>query len=931
VKAEIISTGVELYGYLPEKTYHASFPSNYDFSGLQRHNVYAVTKLLPEYKIDPSLYDASSISWAYNNGLYKVYVTINPKFSTNVVAGKLIETGVSFTRSQDESIDVLSLEASMTELTKMAAHPLIQYIEPISAPWVLEDEQGTSNHRSNATFTGDNYTGGRKLDGSGVVIALGDDGFIGPHIDFQGRIAVNASNTDPADTHGDHTAGIILAAPNMNPRTRGHAPGATLRAYDGYNDLVSFPTIYTVNQVRITSHSLGQTCNSGYNSNARTSDQQVRTYSSLMHVHSAGNSGNTTCGGLTGGWKTITGGYKAGKNVLAVANLTKSDIISSSSSKGPTPDNRIKPDISAVGSSVSSTQPNNTYASMSGTSMACPAVAGSLAVMYQAYKKANASVEPNSGLMKAIMLNTADDIGNQGPDFTFGWGRLNLLRAIECIEQNRYITGISTHGITSTHNITIPAGTAAVKFMVYWVDPEATSGANPALVNNLNMTVTSASVTYMPWLLDPGPSPTAAACSAPATTGVDNLNNVEQVEIESPAEGVYTVNIAGTNVPQGPQTYYLVYEFYKNNSVVVTHPFGGETFAPGESQRIRWDAYGDNFNFSIDYSTNGGSSWTPIASNVSSSIRYYDWTVPVINTSNARIRVLRSGVGDISDTSFTILGVPASVSFSQVCNGRSTISWSAVSGATGYDVFKLGDKFMDKVASTNTTSITLSDLGNSPNWFAVRAKLATNGAGRRTNAVVHTNSSATVCPSLPVKLISFSAAKKNNNVELSWVTTNEIGIYKYIVERSETPTFNTVVSVGEVAAKNVVSAQQYNLTDVRVNRNGISYYRLKIVEGDKDTYSKVASVKWDGVRQEISLYPNPATTNIYLYSSESLGEVEVEVLNAVGTKLKSFRSTVNAGSSLSVDVSNLAAGNYVLVVKGKDNSVISRERFSVVR
>ena len=64
---------------------------------------------------------------------------------------------------------------------------------------------------------------------------------------------------------------------------------------------------------------------------------------------------------------------------------------------------------------MSTTNPNS-YVSKSGTSMSCPGVSGTLAQLYQAYKE-NQNEEPYAGLMKAILMNTADDLGNPGPDF----------------------------------------------------------------------------------------------------------------------------------------------------------------------------------------------------------------------------------------------------------------------------------------------------------------------------------------------------------------------------------------------------------------------------------------------------------------------------------------------------------------------------------
>src|SRR5690606_19263562 len=97
-------------------------------------------------------------------------------------------------------------------------------------------------------------------------------------------------------------------------------------------------------------------CNAGYTTFTQTADRQVRQMPNLMHVFSAGNSGNSNCGyGAGPGWGNITGGIKAGKNVIAVGNVTALDVLSSSSSRGPASDGRIKPDICANGSSVYST------------------------------------------------------------------------------------------------------------------------------------------------------------------------------------------------------------------------------------------------------------------------------------------------------------------------------------------------------------------------------------------------------------------------------------------------------------------------------------------------------------------------------------------------------------------------------------------------
>ena len=72
-----------------------------------------------------------------------------------------------------------------------------------------------------------------------------------------------------------------------------------------------------------------------------------------------------------------------------------------------------------------STNENNTYQSFGGTSGAAPNIVGIAATLYQAYQENNGGTLPEAALIKATMLNTANDLGNVGPDYKFGWGHVN--------------------------------------------------------------------------------------------------------------------------------------------------------------------------------------------------------------------------------------------------------------------------------------------------------------------------------------------------------------------------------------------------------------------------------------------------------------------------------------------------------------------------
>lgn len=151
----------------------------------------------------------------------------------------------------------------------------------------------------------------------------------------------------------------------------------------------------------------------------------------------------------------------------------------------------MKPEVCAVGTNVYSTVDPDTYAVKTGTSMSCPAVAGTLADLYQAYKTLNGNVNPPSGLIKTIIMNTADDLGNSGPDFIYGYGRINGRKAIIPIEQNLFIMDSVANNSSNTHTISVPANTGKVKVLVYWHDYPAAVNAAVALVNDIDIQVTN--------------------------------------------------------------------------------------------------------------------------------------------------------------------------------------------------------------------------------------------------------------------------------------------------------------------------------------------------------------------------------------------------------------------------------------------------------
>lgn len=723
-------TGIRFFDYMPRWAFLSAVPQQLDVNQLAKFGVRAILPYEGAQKISPKLANRPFPEWMQKGDKVEVYVQVMDGISHEQLLPVFDQQQLTFIRWKNDFTAVIQLPEA--QLNNLGLLPWVKYVMQTSAPETLDNREGRSDHRINVLDA--QYASGLHFDGDGVHVAEGDDGVVGPHIDFQGRTVHHT--TSNGGTHGDHVAGIIMGAGNFNPTTTGNAKGATLHLYSGYGNLNNAPTHYNTQGVRITSNSLGQGCNDGYDSDAKDADILINSKFSLMSVHSAGNSGTTTCGGVGQGFFTITGGYKAGKNVIATGNLLKDDALAPSSSRGPSEDGRIKPDICAVGTDVNSTQPDNTYDSFTGTSMACPGAAGTLATLWQAYRSLNGGNDPYSALMKAVLLNTADDLGNRGPDFRFGFGRINARRAHKVISNNQFIIDSVNTGVTNTHNITVPVGTKQLKVMLYWHDIDGNPASSIVLVNDLNLRVVDPNtVVFSPWVLNNAANVTAL--NTPAVRSNDSINNVEQITIDSLPAGNYSIRVNGFDVPQGPQKYVVCYEFI-GDEITLTYPQGGEAFVPGDAERVRWDAYGDNLGtFTLEYSSDAGSTWNLISSSIQANRRFYDWTPPNLATGRMLMRVSRGAIQDVSDTLFTVIPVPTGLTLDTACAATFHLTWNAVPNATEYTVYQLGPKYMDPIGISTTTDFYVTTGVNTTDtfYFAVAANIGfLNAKGRRCNA-----------------------------------------------------------------------------------------------------------------------------------------------------------------------------------------------------
>lgn len=254
----------------------------------------------------------------------------------------------------------------------------------------------------------------KTTDGTGVKVAVLDTGADLQHRDLKGRIVATKNFTDSSagasdvHGHGSHCSGIVAAEKNGTGMV-GVAPGAKLvigkvlnDRGSGLNSWIAAGIDWAVDQgADVISLSLG-----GPDEDELTHAAIKRaTAKGVLVICAAGNDGP--------GDNTV--GYPAAyPEAVAVAAVDKAGKVASFSSRG------AEVYVSAPGVSVRSCYPGDRFATMSGTSMACPYVAG-VGALYVSWAKSK-GVKPSAADFKARLAKSAKDIEAPGRDHASGFG-----------------------------------------------------------------------------------------------------------------------------------------------------------------------------------------------------------------------------------------------------------------------------------------------------------------------------------------------------------------------------------------------------------------------------------------------------------------------------------------------------------------------------
>ena len=750
--AKLSKRGVKLEGYVGGNTYYAQvLPGKrpQDFAGC---NATSVMAMRPEWKVSSLLAEGSVPQWAdRGNGRVEVRLSWFSNVDAAFAAERVGALEGCRVLSSAERFASMRVEMPLAQVKKLAAMPWVQRVSPVEPPQEVNDVRGAVLS-TGSVLVQPVSLGGRGLTGKGVKIGLWDED-VTRHVDLGDRVHILEAEQGTPTGHGHHTAGIIAGNGLLDPAARGVAPDAELYTMNfnvGRNgkvpeeEMVEVADTYNIS---LSSNSYGidygRLCGKdsllSYSFGAAYNQDLISNWlPELTLIYSAGNA-QSECPGHQYG-----SSVNRSKNAIHVGAIDEEGGMISFSSWGPMDDGRLLPTVSAKGLHVYSMMPKNGHGYMDGTSMACPMVAGHAALLTQRYHQLNGGANPSSALLKGLLANTAVDRGNPGPDYSYGYGVVNAEAAVMALENGWYKLDTMQSGAPkSPITIQVPSGVKQLRVMLTWIDPvvdKEYAYGEPALVNDLDLSVKLGGAPVLPWVLDRG-NP-----EKPATHGMDAINNIEQVVIDNPEAGTATVTIGGhdkikdNNGDEGQA--YVVTWYFDYGQPKLLHPLGGEVFSPSDTILLRTEWLAGETMAEISYDDGKSYSYLGKVNEVFSTPLRIPKDAPA--TSKARVRVTDSqGHVLVNAKPFTIAPAPQEVEYSaEMCKlGSWRLQWERVSGAAKYEVLQ-ADVPTGKWSVLGETAVTSYSIPKEKivmggrNVFAVRAKLADGAVGPRSLGVL---------------------------------------------------------------------------------------------------------------------------------------------------------------------------------------------------
>ena len=577
---------------------------------------------------------------------------------------------------------------------QLAAAPGVEFVD--LADRRAHEERRLSNSDLSVNAISTVHARFPDLTGQGLTASVKELPFDPGDIDLKGRVVNPGGFTKPYSDHATAMATLLGGAGNSDPLGRGAARAVRLATSSFANFLPDDGTQLTQTGVSVQNHSYGVgSIENYYGLEAQAYDQHTRQFPLLLHVFSAGNVGTLASpDGLYKGitkFANITGQFKMSKNTLTVGATEPGGQVAALSSRGPAYDGRLKPELVAYGEG--------------GSSESAALVSGISILLQQQYRDQHAGTLPPAALVKAVLLNSADDLGTAEVDYLSGFGQADALGAVSTMRAGRFFSGSASQGTDQVFRITVPAGQQQLKATLVWSDPAAAANAATALVNDLDLELVAVSggQRWLSWALSAYPN--ADSLARPARRRADHLNNAEQITLTLPAAGTYELHVRGFAVPQGPQAFSLAYET-SPPGLVWTYPTRPESLRPATTATLRWQWSGPAATTArLDYRPVGRPAWRVLTPAVPLADRRATWAVPDTATL-AQLRLVSGGSEFVSDT-FTIVRAPG-LQVGYACAGEALLQWARIPGVARYQVYQLGATYLEPLAQTTDTAVVLS-------------------------------------------------------------------------------------------------------------------------------------------------------------------------------------------------------------------------------
>ena len=590
---ELKQEGVGFYGYIPNYAYIVAMDETQRDIVYEKPYVRWTGIYQPGYKISPNI--CLNIEQDIDATIL-IIKTPDIEDTVNQIIGLASEIYAQWDNSFYRGLRV---KINTRDIPTVGQIYPVYWIEPYILPEML-DEVSTEITGGNWTAGAGSYVNSLGFDGTGIVVSIADtgidDGSIATmHPDLAGRVDtfIDYTETKTSDGigedtygHGTHCAGIV-AGNGSSGRTdtkgylygMGMAPNAQLIDQRIFNDLGGWEGPSNQNLVRdavangaiIGSNSWGMATfgsyildDSEFDAFVRDADPNTPGDQQYILVFSAGNSGSgaSTIGSPGNAKNVITVGASENYRPTQSAYANNPDEIAWFSSRGPTTDGRIKPDIAAPGTWIASTLSSSAlpgwatseyggniddlYEYCSGTSMACPQVSGGAAIFVQYYLSQFGGY-PSPAIVKAALINGAVDMAVPValPNYDEGWGRMNLTNILDSDAEIYYSNQeyFLKTGDIREFPISV-GGPEAVKVTLAWTDPPGTPGSSVVLVNNLDLEVEAPDGTRY------NGNQFTDGWSDPSLVDTDVVNNVENIFINfnDVQLGEYVIRVKAINV-----------------------------------------------------------------------------------------------------------------------------------------------------------------------------------------------------------------------------------------------------------------------------------------------------------------------------------------------------------------------------------------------